>query len=169
MYVVSDISETSNSSPRTMRRNASMSGSTSTNSNSKVRGLTVRSLRALLFPCVRVTVFSLSSGMGALHSPEGRHLSPVSCPWHERCVNHARHPLATDRSDRKVHLVQPKLVRRDLLQREALRRSLLKGELARLEAVPARTLDRDGFRGDSADRKIREFRHVSLHDHGPAS
>ena len=40
-----------------------MSGSTSTKSNSKVRGFTVPSLSASLLPCVRVTVFSLSMRM----------------------------------------------------------------------------------------------------------
>src|ERR1700692_599911 len=49
----------SNSLPRTMRRKAAMSGSTSTKSNSKLRGLTVPSLRAWLLPWVRVTVLSL--------------------------------------------------------------------------------------------------------------
>ena len=49
----------SNSLPRTMRRNAAISGSTSTNSNSKVLGFTVPSLSAWLLPWVRVTVFSL--------------------------------------------------------------------------------------------------------------
>src|SRR6185312_2297305 len=46
----------SNSSARTMRRNASISGSTSTKSNSKARGFTAPSLSARLLPCVRVTV-----------------------------------------------------------------------------------------------------------------
>src|SRR3981081_201083 len=56
----------SNSLPRTMRRKAAMSGSTSSNANSKVRGLTVPSLSDRLLPCVRVTVFSLGSGMRIL-------------------------------------------------------------------------------------------------------
>src|SRR5215813_4217683 len=51
----------SNSLPRTMRRNAAMRGSTS--SNSKVRGLTVPSLSAWLLPWLRVTVLSLSSAI----------------------------------------------------------------------------------------------------------
>src|SRR6516225_5436069 len=53
----------SNSLPRTMRRNAAMRGSTSSNSNAKVRGLTVPSLSAWLLPWLRVTVLSLSSVM----------------------------------------------------------------------------------------------------------
>src|SRR3954471_11924801 len=53
----------SNSFPRTMRRNAAMSGSTSTKSGSKVLGFTVPSLNALLLPCVRVTVFSFGPAM----------------------------------------------------------------------------------------------------------
>src|SRR3977135_3679795 len=51
----------SNSSPRTMRRNAAMSGSTSSKANSKVFGLTVPSLSARLLPWVRVTAFSFTS------------------------------------------------------------------------------------------------------------
>src|SRR5262249_19016097 len=89
-------------------------------------------------------------------------------PWHERRVDHARHPLAADRPDGKVHIFQSKRVRRDLLQREALRFELLQGELARLEAVSARALDGDGFHRDPAERKIREFRHFSLDHHRPA-
>src|SRR5688572_9940936 len=58
-------SQMSNSDARVMRRNASMSGSTSTKSNWKVRGLTVPSFSALLLPCVRVTVFSLRSAMAS--------------------------------------------------------------------------------------------------------
>src|SRR5262249_7451834 len=53
----------SNSLPRTMRRNAAMRGSTSSNSNAKVRGLTAPSLSARLLPWLRVTVLSLSSAM----------------------------------------------------------------------------------------------------------
>src|SRR6516165_5426487 len=53
----------SNSLPRTMRRNAAMRGSTSSNSNAKVRGLTVPSLSAWLLPWLRVTVLSLSAVM----------------------------------------------------------------------------------------------------------
>src|SRR5262249_49219759 len=53
----------SNSLPRTMRRNAAMRGSTSSNSNAKVRGLTLPSLSAWLLPWLRVTVLSLSSVM----------------------------------------------------------------------------------------------------------
>src|SRR6185369_8515654 len=60
-----------NSSVRTMRRKASMSGSTSMNSNSNERGFTVPSFSALLLPCVRVTVFSLSSAMGRSLSAAG--------------------------------------------------------------------------------------------------
>src|SRR6187402_238802 len=55
----------SNSSARTMRRKASMSGSTSMNSKSNVRGLTVPSFSAVLLPCVRVTVLSLGRVMGS--------------------------------------------------------------------------------------------------------
>src|SRR5438046_2568543 len=53
----------SNSSPRTMRRNAAIRGSTSTNSKANVRGLTLPSLSAWLFPCVRVTVFMSDDGL----------------------------------------------------------------------------------------------------------
>src|SRR5215470_17735130 len=53
----------SNSFPRTMRRNAAMSGSTSSKSKAKVFGLTLPSLSARLLPWVRVTVLSLSSAM----------------------------------------------------------------------------------------------------------
>src|SRR5215468_5564786 len=73
IYVVIAISQTSNSLPRTMRRNAAMRGSTSSNWNSKVCGLTVPSLSARLLPCVRVTVFSLRSGM-ARERPSHRRL-----------------------------------------------------------------------------------------------
>src|SRR5215470_1464985 len=59
------ISQTSNSLPRTMRRKPSMRTGTSTKSNAKVFGFTVPSLRAWLLPWVRVTVFNLSSAMGA--------------------------------------------------------------------------------------------------------
>ena len=55
-YVVSDSSQMSNSRPRTMRRNAAMSGSTSSNANANARGRIVPSLSARLLPCVRVTV-----------------------------------------------------------------------------------------------------------------
>src|SRR5690242_7427342 len=67
----------SNSSARVMRRKASMSGSTSTKSNSKVRGLTLPSLSALLLPWVRVTVFSLGSAtmrsLSAAGAGDSRH------------------------------------------------------------------------------------------------
>src|SRR5262249_24218394 len=53
----------SNSLPRTIRRNAAISGSTSTKSNSKIFGRTLPSLRAWLLPCVRVTVLSLGPAM----------------------------------------------------------------------------------------------------------
>src|SRR3954454_24560655 len=56
----------SNSLPRTMRRNAAISGSTSSNANSNVLGLTVPSFSARLLPCVRVTVLSLGSGIGSM-------------------------------------------------------------------------------------------------------
>src|SRR5215831_15115579 len=55
----------SNSLPRTMRRKAAISGSTSTKSKEKLFGLTVPSLSARLLPWVRVTVLSLSSGIGS--------------------------------------------------------------------------------------------------------
>src|SRR5262249_20837819 len=58
------ISQISNSLPRTMRRNAAIIGSISSKSNSKVFGFTVPSLRALLLPCVRVTVFRRGPVMG---------------------------------------------------------------------------------------------------------
>src|SRR5690242_6854603 len=51
-----------------MRRNASMSGSTSTKSSSKPRGLTVPSLSARLLPWVRVTVFSRGRAMASSSS-----------------------------------------------------------------------------------------------------
>src|SRR6266481_1405981 len=57
------ISQMSNSLPRTMRRNAAMSGSTPSKWNAKLRGCTVPSLSARLLPWVRVTVLSFSSGM----------------------------------------------------------------------------------------------------------
>src|SRR6266478_5154378 len=57
------ISQMSNSLPRTMRRNAAMSGSTSSKWNAKLRGFTVPSLSARLLPWVRVTVLSFSSCM----------------------------------------------------------------------------------------------------------
>src|SRR5260370_16274924 len=57
------ISQMSSSLPRTMRRNAAMSGSTSSKWNAKLRGFTVPSLSARLLPWVRVTVLSFSSGM----------------------------------------------------------------------------------------------------------
>src|SRR3982074_2013580 len=50
----------SNSLPRTMRRNAAMSGSTSSKANSKVFGLTVPSLSARLLPWVRGAAFSFT-------------------------------------------------------------------------------------------------------------
>jgi hypothetical protein len=46
-------------------------GSTSTKSNSKVRGLTVPSLSALLFPWVRVTVVSFGSATVRILSAAG--------------------------------------------------------------------------------------------------
>src|SRR5258708_11069452 len=49
-----------------MRRNASMSGSASTQSNSNPRGFTRPSLSASLLPWVRVTVLSFRSAMPAL-------------------------------------------------------------------------------------------------------
>src|SRR5262245_18401905 len=72
----------SNSLPRTMRRNAAISGSTSTKSNSKVLGLTVPSLTAWLLPCVRVTVFSLGPAIVTLRSAEWwrEMIAPFRCP-----------------------------------------------------------------------------------------
>src|ERR1700716_3312221 len=65
----------SNSSPRTMRRNAAMSGSTSSKANSKVFGLTVPSLSARLLPWVRVTAFSFTSHRRLRHAgPRGQRL-----------------------------------------------------------------------------------------------
>src|SRR5262245_45067754 len=61
--MVLDIWQTLKMSARTRRRNPAMRGSTSSNWNSKVFGLTVPSLSARLLPCVRVTVFSLRAGM----------------------------------------------------------------------------------------------------------
>src|SRR5712691_10852172 len=168
MYVVIAISHTSNSSPRTMRRKASMRGSTSMNSNSQVRGFTVPSLRALLFPWVRVTILSLSSGIGSSVPFKRRRSWLVLLPWHERRVDDARHALAADRPDGQVHIFESKPVRRELLQRKAPRCELLQSKLACLEAVPARAFDGDGFRSDPADREIRKFRHLSLDHHRPA-
>src|SRR5882757_8514649 len=54
----------SSSSPRTMRRNAAISGSTSSKSNSKVFGRTLPSLSAWLLPWLRVTVFSFTLHRG---------------------------------------------------------------------------------------------------------
>src|SRR5882672_1005046 len=68
----------SNSSPRTMRRKASIKGSTSTKSKTKVLGFIKPSLRARLLPCVRVTALSLSSAIEAL--PRIRCCSGVSKP-----------------------------------------------------------------------------------------
>src|SRR5215813_595580 len=68
MYVVIAISQMSNSSPRTMRRNAAISGSTSSKSNSNVFGRTLPSLSAWLLPWVRVTVFSFTLHRGLRHA-----------------------------------------------------------------------------------------------------
>src|SRR5215469_7866475 len=97
-----------------------------------------------------------------------RRFSAVLFPWQERRVDHAWRPLAADRPNGKVNVFQSKRVRRDLLQREAVRCELPEREFARLEAVSARALDGNGFHGDEANRKIREFRHFSLHYHRPA-
>ena len=53
------VSETSNSSPRTIRGNAWMTTGTSSKSNSNVRGLTVPSLSPCVCPRVTSAVLSL--------------------------------------------------------------------------------------------------------------
>src|SRR3984893_16488014 len=65
------IAQMSNSSPRTMWRNASTRTGTSTKSNAKVRGLTLPSLSAWLLPCVRVTVLSCISHRRLGHAGTG--------------------------------------------------------------------------------------------------
>src|SRR5258706_5133956 len=72
-----------------MRRNASMSGSTSMNSSVAVFGRTVPSLSALLFPCVRMTVFSVSSAMAFPGSAAGAGdaVGERQCVLHERRRN----------------------------------------------------------------------------------
>src|SRR5262245_34279096 len=83
----------SNSSPRTMRRNAAISGSTSSNANSNVFGLTVPSLSARLLPWVRVTVLSLGADMGGFLIPSSpRRRGPIFqrpawvAPWVPACA-----------------------------------------------------------------------------------
>src|SRR3954468_6235027 len=72
----------SNSLPRTMRRKAAISGSTSMKSNSKVLGLTSPALSARLLPWLRVTVFSFGPAI-LVCSPqkkEGRRIAAIPRP-----------------------------------------------------------------------------------------
>src|SRR5262245_59372262 len=56
----------------------------------------------------------------------------VSHPRHQRGMDHVRHALATDRLDRKVDVVEPEAMGRDLLQRKAVRGELFERKLAGL-------------------------------------
>src|SRR5262249_12666950 len=127
----------SNSLPRTMRRKAAISGSTSTKSNSNVFGFTVPSLRARLLPCVRVTVLNFGPAMAALLSKNdiwddrvcpvydkgARHveracLRAAGAFWKTRtCVGECPH-LIRARSERNFPMFASALWRRPLHERE---------------------------------------------------
>src|SRR5438270_3501444 len=94
IYVVIAISQMSNSLPRTMRRNAAISGSTSSKSNSKVFGFTVPSFSDLLLPCVRVTAFSFGPVMDWLQMTDdgGQRKTTIS-----EGIQAVRHPSSAIR------------------------------------------------------------------------
>src|SRR5262245_15704493 len=92
----------------------------------------------------------------------------ISLPWHEGCMDHVRHALATHRLDGEIHVFEPEPMRRDLLQRKPLGGKLLECKLAGLEAVAARAFDGDELHRDLFQRKVRELLHFSLDHDRPA-
>src|SRR5438874_2564405 len=100
-----------------MRRKASISGLTSTKSNSKVFGLTVPSFRALLLPWVRVTVLSFKSGMAdswdgvilwrSFYAKGRRHVEDESCKVPPPLASRAPPPQAGEENRRLLRVFLP--------------------------------------------------------------
>src|SRR3954452_21924858 len=75
-------------------------------------------------------------------------------PGHERGMDHIRHPLSADGSNREIDVLQGETMGGDELERKALRRELLESELARLVAVAARLVNGDKFEGERPIGKL---------------